>query len=967
MPQINIRWADNTAELRQHLREGLNQIEATKASVEKLVTALGGQGLFQAAHRATAAINELGGATKLTAAEQQRHLAILEKAIEKYRVMGQTAPTSIKNLADELRKLNAPTLKFTELTGLATKALGAFGIGLSVGAVVNFGKAILADADNLTKLHDKTGLSIESLQIFRRAADDAGNTLDQLTTATNQMQNRLAGGDQSAVAALDKLGLSLAELRRLSPEQQFMAIANALRDVRDPADQVNIAMDLFGRQGAEILPTIKRGFDDIADSAGNMSAETVKALEEANDAMERWERNAKNIFARVIGGAIKNIEEKGTGLFSKQEEFRQKLSKGIIEQFSPLTLATLNAPQPVIPTVTPLGIPAEESIIVRKLNSEVEAIKAKTDAQKKAAAEQEAAMKKEIENWKVYDDHMKDALRSAMKWIEATGKGQPTFLKDWMKRSAINQQTMGLQLLDSRDLMGAISTRPMIPGGVMGEWQKQMTQQLRPTLTAGFGDLFKTSLPQALLASFQGGGSPIKAAGGLLGAKLGENVVSKFGTAITNKLGGVIGGGVNAILPGVGALIGPGISALVGGIKKLFGGPSEQELKGRAESAAFQDAIAKTLTVQQKLEAGGQSWKMTVIGVRDAYLATGRTAAEAEQAVLRLWDTKNPEAYKRAMEEIQGVFDEQKQDQADLQAAIQRYGFTLEQLGPTLQRQKLGDQARQLLNDFRLLAGAGIDFNVVLDKMGSSINEFIQSAIRTGTEVPAAMRPILEHMIGQKELLDENGQAFESLEDTGLTFAETMTQGFDRVVNALNKLLVGLGLVPEAVNAIPTNRTIDVDVNYNDPGFTPETFAGAPFGRSDEVFASQGGLVTVMGVQRFQTGGLVKPPVRQYLDVGGLAVMDTLFPSRGTDTVLARLTPGEVVLNQAQQANVAAGLAGRNDNAIIKELIRIEEAVRSDRYTSVEVDGRELVKASTRAIDNGGALRTDLREAIGVD
>jgi DNA-directed RNA polymerase specialized sigma24 family protein len=57
--------------------------------------------------------------------------------------------------------------------------------------------------------------------------------------------------------------------------------------------------------------------------------------------------------------------------------------------------------------------------------------------------------------------------------------------------------------------------------------------------------------------------------------------------------------------------------------------------------------------------------------------------------------------------------------------------------------------------------------------------------------------------------------------------------------------------------------------------------------------AASGGLVTANGIQHFTAGGRVLP-----------------FFRRGTDSVPALLTPGEIVLNAAQQANVAAVLSG---------------------------------------------------------
>lgn len=62
-------------------------------------------------------------------------------------------------------------------------------------------------------------------------------------------------------------------------------------------------------------------------------------------------------------------------------------------------------------------------------------------------------------------------------------------------------------------------------------------------------------------------------------------------------------------------------------------------------------------------------------------------------------------------------------------------------------------------------------------------------------------------------------------------------------------------------------------------------------GGAQPATAATGGYVTPMGVQHFALGGLVQK-----------------FQSRGTDTVPAMLTPGELILNQAQQSSVAAGL-----------------------------------------------------------
>ena len=220
---------------------------------------------------------------------------------------------STRNAEASLKSLEGGTARlgtsFESMKGLALNLASAFGVTFSIGAVVSFGRELLRAADELTKLHDKTGISIEGLQRFQVAGDDAGNTIDEISNAIVKLSDKLVSGDKSAVGALEKLGLTFADLKGLSPEQQFIAISNAIRQIEDPALQVNIAMDLFGRQGAAILPVLKRGFDDLKDATVGMSRESVRALDNFGDALDRWWRAAKGIGGEAIGVMIRGITD----------------------------------------------------------------------------------------------------------------------------------------------------------------------------------------------------------------------------------------------------------------------------------------------------------------------------------------------------------------------------------------------------------------------------------------------------------------------------------------------------------------------------------------------------------------------------------------------------------------------------------------------------------------------------------
>jgi hypothetical protein len=281
-----------------------------------------------------------------------------------------------------------------------------------------------------------------------------------------------------------------------------------------------------------------------------------------------------------------------------------------------------------------------------------------------------------------------------------------------------------------------------------------------------------------------------------------------------------------------GMAIGAGVGALVGAFKE-----DPRYTQGKKDVAAFEDQLNSILTKTQQAEAGGQKWKGSVIAVRDAFLATGRTAQQADAVMHQLWDSKNPEQYKKAIDEINEALGEQKQDDSDLNAAIQEYGFSIDELGPKMRKQQLTEQAVKLENDFRVLVNSGIDVGTVIDKMSDKLNEYIQTSVRTGTEVPAEMKPMIEKMIEAGKLTDENGNKITDLGASGITFSETMTQGFDKIVKKFDELIDRLTGVKRGIEDIPGEKTITITTDHKDvnrrndddtPAFATEAYVRRP-------------------------------------------------------------------------------------------------------------------------------------------
>lgn len=138
-----------------------------------------------------------------------------------------------------------------------TAASGAV-LGPLAGAASHFA----ASGDELTKMSNKTGASVESLSELRHAASKSAVDFGTLGKSINKNQRLMAeamAGNETAQESFAKLGLSAEALSQLPVDQQFEAIAQAISQIDDPAQRTAAAMEMFGKSGAEMMPLMMDG------------------------------------------------------------------------------------------------------------------------------------------------------------------------------------------------------------------------------------------------------------------------------------------------------------------------------------------------------------------------------------------------------------------------------------------------------------------------------------------------------------------------------------------------------------------------------------------------------------------------------------------------------------------------------------------------------------------------------------
>ena len=180
----------------------------------------------------------------------------------------------------------------------------AIGIGLSAGALVGFGNQLLNLGDQLSDLSDRTGISIGVLGGLRPMLEQDGSSVEAFAKGIVKAQKALGLMDEDSAGAAQSLkliGLSVSEIRQLSPEEFLEKFARGLATVENRNDRVRIATDLFSKSGAELIPTLLRIADQGLPRLSKEAEAGFKALGKLKDALVGATAEAVNFWAALFG------------------------------------------------------------------------------------------------------------------------------------------------------------------------------------------------------------------------------------------------------------------------------------------------------------------------------------------------------------------------------------------------------------------------------------------------------------------------------------------------------------------------------------------------------------------------------------------------------------------------------------------------------------------------------------------
>jgi len=253
---------------------------------------------------------------------------------------------STKGLSKSLAKAQKSIGAFAKKAAKTLKKLSVvIGVGVAAGitAIVATVNKYASEIDNLVKTSKKLGITTAELQKLQYQAELTGVSTKTLNMAMQRMVRRTseaAQGTGEAKNALKELGLEAQSLSKLSADEQFYQIAEAMKAVSNQGDKVRLAMKIFDTEGVSLVNTMNSNlaktaeeFDSLGISITQAGARMVEAYQDSKQKMSaifsgfglKLTEQLAGPFTKLIEWITETVKQMGG-----MEKVAQKVARAII-------------------------------------------------------------------------------------------------------------------------------------------------------------------------------------------------------------------------------------------------------------------------------------------------------------------------------------------------------------------------------------------------------------------------------------------------------------------------------------------------------------------------------------------------------------------------------------------------------------------------------------------------------------
>lgn len=218
---------------------------------------------------------------------------------------------------------------------VAGKAMTALYTG-TVAVAAAIAKVTLSainNGDEIDKQSQKLNMSSAGYQKWATMLEMGGTSIDSMSMGMKTFTGILdeaSNGNATALLTLQKLGLGYEDFAGLSVEDSLKKVVEQFQSMEQGAEKTQLAVDLFGRSGQELLPilnqekgSIDKLFQSYEDLGLIKSEEMVKASAELSDMITLLQKkftalkdNLGFLFYPMLKKIIAGMTELANGSFS---------------------------------------------------------------------------------------------------------------------------------------------------------------------------------------------------------------------------------------------------------------------------------------------------------------------------------------------------------------------------------------------------------------------------------------------------------------------------------------------------------------------------------------------------------------------------------------------------------------------------------------------------------------------------
>lgn len=291
--------------------------------------------------------------------------------------------------------------------------LANLGVGVSLAGIGAMIKSSIDSADALDEMAQRTGIAVESLSLLVPTAELSAVSTEKFEAGLKKLATGMleaATGSEASAQNFEALGVAVQNqdgtLR--DSEQVLLDLADRFKAMPDGAEKAALAVDIFGKAGAEMIPFLNQGRDGIgalkqeaAELGLQLSADTAAQAGNFNDALDKLKLATQSIGNQIIASLLPALNDMAGGMVesAKQGGTLRTILDGVVLVLKTLALGVATVGKAFVALGEAIG---------GGVAAAVEALKGNTDGAKAIIADLKGSLIQRLDELASFRDSLFD-------------------------------------------------------------------------------------------------------------------------------------------------------------------------------------------------------------------------------------------------------------------------------------------------------------------------------------------------------------------------------------------------------------------------------------------------------------------------------------------------------------------------------------------------------------------------------